>query len=61
MTIEPGSRSCSSYSSGIEPDWPQVAAGRREEALAAYRMALGLDPLPAERVHVERRIRAVTA
>jgi RNA polymerase sigma-70 factor (ECF subfamily) len=46
--------------------WPQLhiaragllsRLGRREEALAAYRTALSLDPPPSERAYVEHRIR----
>jgi RNA polymerase sigma-70 factor (ECF subfamily) len=46
--------------------WPQLhiaragllsRLGRHEESLEAYRTALSLDPPPAERAHVERRIR----
>jgi RNA polymerase sigma-70 factor (ECF subfamily) len=46
--------------------WPQLhiaraellgRLGRRDEALAAYRTALSLEPPPAERAYLERRIR----
>lgn len=46
--------------------WPQLhiaragllsRLGREDEALAAYRTALSLDPPPAERAYVEHRIR----
>jgi RNA polymerase sigma-70 factor (ECF subfamily) len=46
--------------------WPQLhiaraellrRLGRRDEALAAYRAALRLEPPPAERAYLERRLR----
>ena len=36
-------------------------AGRRDEAACAYNAALGLTPAPAERLYLERRLRALDA